>query len=315
MGLGLLVGLGLAGDLAVMAGDEPELVPPLVLALPENSQHLPPEDEAQDKAEAESEPERRESVKVTPQSLEELGRWVTGLARRHLPHKFRDDRKWGGTTRRWDGVKFDLDGLRLDTERRWKEVNHGEWRRYEVQLLDPQREFVIALRRLETDERGRLKMTVDVSSAVRVHGRVAKWNRGVQLYSIGADARAKLQTTLDLTLEVAFLWTQVPPVVVFKPTIDRAQLRLVDFELDRIGEIGGDLAEGIGKAARGWLEDELKDQEQKLVFKLQRAIDRRRDDLRVSVSEFIGTEWGKLVARQTTSVADGGGEASGVPAG
>lgn len=230
--------------------------------------------------------------------LPELGSFLTGLARRHIPHTFSDNKKWNRTAERWDGLEFELDGLRLETRRRRKTVNHGNWQRYDVELLDPNREFVIRLNRLETREDGRLVADVDITSYVKAHGRFARWNHGVQLISLGVDARARITLNVVVSLGTELDFSQVPPAVVLDPIVESSRLSFQDFEVDRIGEIGGDVAQWLGDQCEGILRAKVEDQQEKITSKLNRAIDRNRDDLRLSVVELTQSEWGRLVERQ-----------------
>ena len=45
------------------------------------------------------------------------------------------------------------------------------------------------------------------------------------------------------------------------------------------------------------LREKVEEQQEKITAKLNRAIDRHRDDLRLSVVELTRNEWGRLVER------------------
>lgn len=281
----------------------PQLIDPQELAAElaaEAQQTAPSEPVADEQADAQELVETEPAIEAGDDGLQlpELGAFLTGLARRHIPHTFSDNKKWGKTAERWDGLEFELDGLRLETRRRRKTVNHGNWQRYDVRLLDPNREFVIRLNRLETREDGRLLADVDISSYVQAHGRFARWNHGVQLISLGVDARARLNLNVVVSLGTELDFSQVPPAVVFDPIVESSRLSFQDFEVDRIGEIGGDVAEWLGDQCEGTIRARVEDQQEKITAKLNRAIDRNRDDLRLSVVELTQNEWGRLVERQ-----------------
>ena len=249
------------------------------------------------------EPAPPAAANATP-DFGEWSRMLTLLAREHLPHTFRDDKHWGGTTRRWDGVDVERDGLRIETRRRWKDVNHGTWKRYEVALVDPAREFTVTLKRFERRPDGRLAIDFDIESDVRVHGQVARWNRGVQLVALSADATARLRLTIGLSLGTGLDLSELPPAVVFDPHVHAARLELVEFELDRVGQIAGELAELMGAGAEGLLEEKVRDQEGKLVEKLNRAIDKRRAKLRLSLTDLAKSDWGRRIERYLTASRD-----------
>src|SRR5687767_5895459 len=68
---------------------------------------------------------------------------VRSILLQNLPREYENAKNWGQTKRRWNGVDVSLDGLRLDTKRRWKEVNHGTWTRYRAWLIDPEHSLQI----------------------------------------------------------------------------------------------------------------------------------------------------------------------------
>ena len=285
-------GEGVIRIAARMNDDPPSVMPPLAppaLVAPVTNGADAPAEETEDEIPLEAGDDGL--------SLDELGSFLTRLARRHVPHTFSDNKKWGGTIDRWNGLDFELDGLRLETRRRRKEVNHGNWQRYDVQLLDPDREFVIRLKRLESRADGRLVSEIEITSYVQAHGQFARWNRGVQLISLGVDARARMTLNVVVSLGTTMDFSQLPPAVVLDPVIESSRLTVHDFEVDRIGQVGGDVAEWLGRQSESMLREKVEEQQEKITAKLNRAIDRPRDDLRLSVVELTRNEWGRLVER------------------
>lgn len=73
---------------------------------------------------------------------------IRGMTLLLLPEVYSDDDNWGRTKRIQSGLNVELDGLRLDTSRRWKNVSHGTWRRVDATLIKPQEFFQLQLSRL-----------------------------------------------------------------------------------------------------------------------------------------------------------------------
>ena len=235
--------------------------------------------------------------RLAASDLAALSELLTQLGRTHIPNRFVEDKDWGETKERWDGLHVQLKGLQLKTKRRKKEVNHGTWKRYEVELLDPDREFDVTIRQLNRLPDGRLALVLEIQSAVKVHARLSRWNRGVQVISVSADSRAKLQLTVQANMDVQVDFKHLPPDVVFAPQIESATIDLVDFEVDRVSKIGGDVAEQLGKGARGILEKKIAEKQQKITDKLNRSIEKRKDDLRLSVHDLVASQWGDLASK------------------
>jgi hypothetical protein len=63
---------------------------------------------------------------------------MQSIVRENVPDKYVQDKDWGKTDKRWDGLQVRRKGsFRLTTKRRWKEVNHGAWKRYEITQRNP----------------------------------------------------------------------------------------------------------------------------------------------------------------------------------
>ena len=58
--------------------------------------------------------------------------WVTDLVREQLPEHYEKSKNWGHTKKVFAGWKFEQDGLRIETRRRWKDVNDGTWTQLDV---------------------------------------------------------------------------------------------------------------------------------------------------------------------------------------
>lgn len=227
-------------------------------------------------------------------SLIRLQDVVTKVVQEHIPHTYEDKRKWGMTTRRWDGLHVQLKGLKLATKRRWKDVNHGNWTMYRVELLDPKEE--LAVRVNDVRESGDGRVAFDTSFTMRVHafGRNSKWVKGVQLYSFSADANARLtlriQGTIGMTMDVA----KLPPDVLVDPMVTSAEVQLEEFDLYRVSDVGGEVAQQLGRGVRNLLNKKIEEQNQKLAGKLNRQIDKKRDRLRFSMSDLVKSKWSKM---------------------
>ncbi|MEO1527156.1 MAG: hypothetical protein AAFX06_17080 [Planctomycetota bacterium] len=50
------------------------------------------------------------------------------------PRSYSSDKHWDKRKKVWAGVEIDREGLRIKTKRRWREVRHGRWTKYEVRF-------------------------------------------------------------------------------------------------------------------------------------------------------------------------------------
>ena len=277
----------------------------LVVAQQTNS---PPVAEAADEIEIELAPPTRTAAlpaaEATPRSVlkreldlnappdtANLQELITNLARAHMPHDFEDKRHWGMTDDRWDGLKFERDGIRIETRRRKKEVNHGHWKMYRAELANPNEEFSIRVKNLHRREDGLIGFDVIFLAKINVHGRSSEWVKGVQLYSISADGIADVKLRVSCLLGTNLDFSRLPPDLVFSPKVTDADLTLVDFQLIRISKAGGEVAQQLGNATEKILREKIDEKEAKIVRKANAAIEKNRDKFRLSAADFLQSQW------------------------
>jgi hypothetical protein len=223
--------------------------------------------------------------------------WLASLALQKMPRTFDGDKNWGDTKRVWSGVKMRLDGLKLKTNRRFREVEQGRWVKYQVTLPDPAadnaasvtvHQVVPSMDPVTGDQRW--KIDSSIVSPMKFTARVQRWNLGVKLYSV--TITGEMRVRLASSASVAFFadYAEIPPALVIDPQIEQAQLVLERFEVDRVSHIGGDAAEQWGELMEEILVDRfVKKQNEKLVDKLNRSIEKERDDLRLSMADWFAS--------------------------
>ena len=118
--------------------------------------------------------------------------------------------------------------------------------------------------------------------------RRSRWNYGVQLWSFSTEARANVALTIAGTLRWRLDFANIPPDVVFEPTIDNASIQVSEFEVNKISEVGGDVAEGIGDLLESVLKREIvQRQNERLAEKMNRQIAKNEDRLKISMSDWL----------------------------
>jgi hypothetical protein len=227
-------------------------------------------------------------------SAERVQRLITSIVLENIPHEFEERDNWGNTTEVWDGLKVEVDGLRIKTKRRKKEVNHGTWKLYRIRLIDPERSFQVRVENLRAIPNGPVEFDTCVDARLDAFGRVSQWERGVQLISLSANAEAQVRVRVRCNLTAKLDTSQLLPAVVLNPVVTEADLQLVDFRLRRISQLSGPLVHELGKTLRELLENELARRRHKLPDKINRQIAKNRDDLRLSLQDVLGSQWGSF---------------------
>lgn len=227
---------------------------------------------------------------------ETIDRLVTRLALENMPHHYHDDKNWGKQDKRWDGVNIKRDGLRLKTKRRWKTVNHGTWRKYSIELLNPKEEFTIQLKNLHQTSTGQLGFDVHFTAHLKLNARQSKWVKGLQLYSVSAAGHAKVRLRVQFEMDTSLDLKQLPPALIFSPHANSASLHIDEFHLDRVSKLGGEFSQQLGKQVRKILEEKVAEKQDKLVQKVNRGIQKNKSKLRLSLNKALKSKWSGQVA-------------------
>lgn len=217
---------------------------------------------------------------------EEFQEFVTAIVREQLPDHYEKTRNWGQTTRIWAGWKLERDGLRLETRRRYRDVNDGPWQKYRIEVIHPEKHFHVTLSNIRQAEN---KILGDVSVEARLHafGRHSQWERGVQLISVSADATARVRLQAQVELTTGIDAAKFPPDLLLSPRVTAANLEILDFRLDRVSDFDGPLVKSLSSTVREILEEKLAEKRHKLVEKMNKSLAKRRDKFRLSASEWI----------------------------
>jgi hypothetical protein len=231
------------------------------------------------------------------ESFQQLQQLITAIVRDNIPDEYEERKGWGDTTEVWAGLKVWQEGLQIKTKRRKKEVNHGTWKRYRIRLIDPENHFHVRVENLRVLPNGRFQFDTWVEAGLDAFGRISHWERGVQLISLSANAKAQVRLRVQCDLGVQLDPSEVPPAVTLDPVVTEADLQLVDFRLRRISDLHGPLVHELGKGLRDVVEDELAKRRRKLPEKINRQIDKNREDLRLSLYDVLGSAWGDLAAK------------------
>lgn len=220
-----------------------------------------------------------------------LNQLITRLVLKEMPHQYERNKGWGAQSERWDGIKWGNDGWKIKTHSRRKMVNHGTWRKYSASLADPERQFDVTVTNIHQTANERIGFQINFMTKLNLFARQAEWVKGVQLYSISATGHATVRLAVDIEMAIALDPTRLPPDVIFQPRAMSADLIVDEFRIDRISKLGGEFAIQVTHLARKELDDEIAGKEVELVSKINKAIDKNADDLRVSLADAMQSKW------------------------
>jgi hypothetical protein len=224
---------------------------------------------------------------------QDIDRLLTKLVLENIPHNFEETKDWGAQDERWNGVKFRREGLKIETKRRKKLVNHGTWKKYSAQLRNPTEEFTVQIKNMRETEDDKLAFDVHFLAHLDIQGRQAKWVKGVQLYSIGVEGHTQVRLVVSIELEVKMGGSVFPPDLVFVPVATDADLVVDEFRIDRVGKAGGEFAQQVTKGVRTKLDEKINEKKQKLLKKINKSLTKQQDKLRISIADAVESKWTK----------------------
>jgi len=262
-------------DVSNFFGDEEELIP----------------DGERPKAQKLELPESldRVVVPVTADDRQELSAWVRWLVLRNLPPSFEDNRKWGKEKEVFDGIRLRREGWKIETKRKKKTVKQGTWSRYFIEFVDPMEHLEIRIQEIEYPRTGSVRVITQIIAPLRLFGRVSQWQRDVQLVSISTNATATIELNVACDIQIQVNPLKIPPDVEFKPVVTDASVQLREFEVERISQIHGPMAELLGKGIREVLDHRLEDYRDKLVLKMNNEIAKQQEKLKLSFQDWLQT--------------------------
>jgi len=166
---------------------------------------------------------------------------------------------------------------------------------YCVKLKDPNEQFDIKIANIRKLESGKVGMEITAIAALEVFGRQSQWEHGIQVYSISAeaDARVRLWAQVEITTHMDF--TRFPPDISLDPEVTAAKFAIPDFRLRRVGEFSGPVVRSLSHTTREALEEKLADDNTKLVAKLNKAIDKQEKKLKLSLADIASSKFANLI--------------------
>ncbi len=245
-------------------------------------------------------PVAKYSVVVPPAKLgqseshdagDEIDELLTKLVLAHLPHDFKQDKDWGKQSERFDGLKVRRKGLQIRTKRKKKAVNHGSWKKFNASLVDPANRFSVSVRDMREADGGKVAFDLHCQSDLKIDGRIEKWVKGVQLYSLSLDGKARVKLAVTIELETVMDVTKFPPDLIFRPRATAAHLDVEDFRIDRISKVGGEVSQQATRWARRAIDEKIETEENKLVDKINADLEKNEKNLRLSLHDAVSSKW------------------------
>ncbi len=160
---------------------------------------------------------------------------ITDIVRDNIPHEYEKSKHWGNTKEVFAGWHVEREGFKIETRRRFKQVNDGTWQRYKISLIDPNQHFDVRVEKIQELGNNQIAMTILVTAKLEAVGRSTHYESGVQMYSVGAEIDIDVRLRADVILTLGLIPTTFPPMITAKPEIKTADLELTRFKIRKVG--------------------------------------------------------------------------------
>jgi hypothetical protein len=217
---------------------------------------------------------------------EEANLFLRGMILLLVPSEYLDDDEWGRQRRIQSGLNVKLDGGKLHTSRRWKEVNHGVWKRTEVRLHQPEEKFQIQVEVIPQNDKALSRYRIHAAARVRVHGRQQRWSNGVKLYSASADATADVTFKAEIILQRSFVNAEGKRRLRILPHVESFLFTVNGIRLQRLGHAKGTVVREFGRSLRSTINRIISDRNPGLVAKINQKIQKKPDRFEIPLGVF-----------------------------
>ena len=213
-----------------------------------------------------------------------------------MPEKISGEDDWGDTKRGFSGLTWRLDGVKLEVEKRKKDLKHGLWKKWEVVPVEPARNLQFRIHAAQSTGPTKFRFLIVTSSPLVVTARVERWRSGVKMLNSDVEAEAKVEMALVGELDYRFETHEGRNFAVIVPRATGVDLRLIDMRFNRIGKLDGPGVREIGELLQDPLAKQLDKHEPKAVEKLNAAITKKQEKLRISVPASLDFSRWSIVA-------------------
>ena len=205
-----------------------------------------------------------------------LANAFAGLVERAIPRHYEKRRDWGKTKNITVGIR--RDGIKL--HRRKKPVNHGVWKHYKINLIEPDKTLAVQIENLRASDNGRVAFTLALQIKFDLWARTKIYKYGVHLIALETVGDAAIDLEIDCEIGMKFQTQQGSAGIAIDPQVTDARLDITDFHLRRISNAKGPVIRELGEELPRIIEREL--QGPKLVAKINKAINKKRDRLELN---------------------------------
>lgn len=225
---------------------------------------------------------------IDPSRLK-LAASLSQLLEEAIPINYDKRKDWDAQTEIVVGLRTEGSGFHTKVHRKKKMVDHGVWKHYRFRVIDPEQNLSVQLTRLQPIAPGRVGFTLRIDAKLDAWARAKVYQYGVHVIALEVEGDTRM--ILDLSGEIGLQVTAVDgaPGMSVDPRVTDARLQLEDFHIRRVSQARGPIVKELSGSVRRVIEEEANGPQ--LVEKLNRAIDKKRDRLVFSTTDWLKSPW------------------------
>jgi len=212
------------------------------------------------------------------------------LIEQAVPLEYDRKKDWGKTKNITVGLRNE--GLKL--KRRKRAVKHGVWKHYKVKLIDPDEKLSVRIENLNSVDGSRARFTLVLNARISTWARAKVYQYGIHLIALEVLGDTDIELALDCEVGVQLHTGEGSPGLAIDPQVFDARLNLSNFRINRVSNAKGPLVHELSSGLRRAIEHELDGP--KLVAKINRSIDKKRDRLELGLGDLLDSSWWPLAS-------------------
>jgi hypothetical protein len=191
-----------------------------------------------------------------------------------IPERIEEKRDWGKQSNR-SGLKFRGQGFKTRLASNEKLVNHGTWKQYRIEPVDPKTKLTLGIEQLKTLPDGGFGFDLRITAPVTASATVQQWVWGVRVLAATVDADATATATLSCEVRTSVEPGTLLPTVRLSPTVIGSKVDLDEFRLRKLGELPRSVARELSDEAKKIVLRFLRKNEGKIAAKANASLEKR----------------------------------------
>ncbi len=228
---------------------------------------------------------------ILPEQRESLSRFIRRVLIDSLPPTIEGKDDWGDQKEIFSGVGLNAENGPLKFEKKTKSVNHGLWKRYEIQLVEPEQQLRFQIVDAHNIGPRQVAFVIEAMSPLKVHVQLERWRFGVKLLNGTGDADATVKARIAGEVRYRFDTATSSTQLVLEPNILAATLDLVEFDLRKVWKLDGPLVQEVGDLLTPPLTKLIHKQEEPIVAKMNKELAKHPEKLQLALPRPFGLDW------------------------